>query len=313
MAISTVDRTEEALAEIDGVSSKIRRIKLDALNVDRSYQRDLSMPLVEQIRDHWDELASELVLVSEREDGSLWIINGQHRSAAARLRGESHIDARVVKGLTVEREASLRLKTNVRITDRPLERFKGKVAARDAEALSIVGLLAQFDTEINETQRMDEGVNSIGAIEALYRVDEGQLLFATLRVIEQAYARVGPKTASAYLVKSIGWFIQRHADEIDRDRLVERLKATGTAQLERSARTMMGAMGGSLWSNYYRAIVDAYNERLADRSRLEWRLRGAGRFDRLGRGGNPWAKGGWAQSVYEGGPGSSIAQDSGGA
>jgi len=37
----------------------------------------------------------------------------------------------------------------------------------------------------------------------------------------------------------------------------------------------MSVMGGNLWQNHYRAIVDFYNEKLQTRNRLEFQLRGS--------------------------------------
>jgi hypothetical protein len=47
-----------------------------------------SQALIRQIARHWDwDLCLPLV-VSRRADGSLYVIDGQHRLAAARIRGD---------------------------------------------------------------------------------------------------------------------------------------------------------------------------------------------------------------------------------
>src|ERR1044071_10267333 len=81
--------------------SKIKQVKLTDLKVDRSYQRDPSQSLVDQIADNWNEVASELILVSDRGDrddnqGGLFVVNGQHRTIAARKLGQKTIWARII-------------------------------------------------------------------------------------------------------------------------------------------------------------------------------------------------------------------------
>jgi hypothetical protein len=80
-------------------------------------------------------------------------------------------------------------------------------------------------------------------------------------------------------MKGVGWFLLKHTDETDHGRLVSKLNEAGTAALDRRARAHMSVMGGNLWQNHYRAIVDYYNEKLTQRNKLEWRLRGSTRWE----------------------------------
>src|SRR5262249_27900451 len=142
-------------------ASTIKEVLLGKIQVDRSYQRDPSIPLIDRIADEWDVVASELVLVSDRGPrpeasevaGGLFIVNGQHRMRAALKLGHKKIWARVIDLRDVEDpgaiEAAFRLKTNVRLGDRIHERFKAQLRAGDEESHAIVNLLARFDAEIN--------------------------------------------------------------------------------------------------------------------------------------------------------------------
>jgi uncharacterized protein DUF6551 len=255
--------------------SKIVHVKLDDLNVDRSYQRDISMALVEQIKNNWDEIASELILVSERKNGKLYIINGQHRTAAARLVGVTKIWARVVQGLNSAQEAALRLKTNVRLTDKPLERFRAQLAAGDPESHAIVKLLERFGTKVNMTVDPKEGINAVSSIEGLYRVDDGATLQETLEFIQAIWGTPGGKHATAAVMRSVAWFLLKHSDTANMERAQAQLKGMGIAAFDRHARTVGATMGGTLWLNYYRSLVELYNEGLGDKSKLEWRTSGA--------------------------------------
>lgn len=266
-------------------ASKILQVPLDKIHVDRSYQRDLSMRLVDQIADNWDEVASELTLISDRgerpEHGGLFIVNGQHRTAAAKKLQRKKIWARLID-LSAEEdpaaiEASLRLKTNVRLGDRPLERFKAQIRSGDEESLAIQKLLARFDTEINMVPVVDSGINAISTVEMLFRVDNGGLLGETLQVLKNAYPIVGGKHAAAALMKGVAWFIVKH-DPATIDRMTEKLSDLGQQALDRKARTIQATMGGSLWMNYYRAMIETYNEKLSQKQRLDWQMRGVGRF-----------------------------------
>lgn len=280
MSTSAVEAAERAAAAAlppdFHAESEIKAVKLKELKVDHSYQRDISPSLVEKIKNNWDEVASELILVSQRSDGTLWIINGQHRTAAARLLGQEKIWARIVKGLGPAQEAALRLKTNVRMTDRPLERFRASVVAGDEDSIGIVKLLARLDTEINVSPTLEAGINAVTAVENIYTADNGATLQETLEFIKGTYNVVGGRYTTAPILRAVAWFVTRHSGgEANFERMQELLKGFGISAWDRRARVLQAEMGGTLWLNYYRAMISIYNEKLPERQKLEWRTRGA--------------------------------------
>jgi hypothetical protein len=276
----------EFLTELHA-NSKIQTVALSKLQIDYTYQRDTSEKLVDEIANNWDVIASELILVSDRGPrskdgdvkGGLHIVNGQHRSKAALKKGLTEVDARIIDLRKMDDPASIeagfRLKTNVRLGDRPVERFKAQLRAGDPESLAIQTLLSQFDTEINQTPNIDVGINAVVTIEKIYRVDDGSLLRDTLTLTKDIWKHVGGKAATSPLLYGMAWFIEKHADESDRTRLVAKLESVGLTVLEQRARTIKLTMGGSLWVNYYRAIVEIYNEQLREKKRLSWKTRGS--------------------------------------
>lgn len=268
---------------------RIEPVTLESLRVDRSYQRDVSQALVDKIADDWSRVASELLLVSDRgagreeewpEKGRYYLVNGQHRSYAARKVGLTFMDARVIDLSEVpdpaKIEAEYRLQTNVRNADKPLERFKAQLRAGNEESVAIVKILERFDTEINLVPTVEHGINAVSTVERLYKLDEGVTLTDTLELVRDIFRVVAGKTASASVLYSLAWFIEKHRDEASRDRVIEKLRLLGIEAWDRRARTIGASYGGSLWMNYYRALVETYNERLQDKSRLEWRLKGSG-------------------------------------
>lgn len=280
-ASSVRQKAEEIVAK-----ASIRKIDLAELKVDSSYQREPNQALVTDIANNWDAVSSELLLVSDRGEDENWegryyVVNGQHRTLAATKIGLKKLDARVID-LTKEEdparvEATFRLRTNKRLPDRPLERFKAQVIAGNEESIGISKILAKFDTEVNETPNGELGINPIAAIERIYRADNGKLLTETLEVIRDTWGVVGGKNVTASSVVAIAWFILVHGNEADRGRLVDRLSSVGRSAWDRKARTTAAAMGGSLWLNFYRAMVEIYNERLTSKS-LEWKTKGSQTF-----------------------------------
>jgi hypothetical protein len=282
---------DETEVESIHANSKIEEVLLSRLQIDWSYQRDISEAVVDEIAADWDIVASELILVSNRGTrpadgeikGGLFVVNGQHRSKAAQKKGMTKIWARVIDLRKHEDpgsvEAGFRLKTNKRLGDRPLERFKAQLRSGNEESLAIVKILKKLETEINQAAQPETGINCVATIEQVYRYDDGQLLSDTGKLIVDTFKYFGGKNAHSAFIKGTAWFIDKHAEEANRERFIGRLQSLGQGTLVTRARATGLTMGGSLWLNYYRAMVELYNEGLRERNRLHWKYRGSGSLE----------------------------------
>lgn len=277
-------------------NARLDKVKLAKLKSDYSYQRDTNENLVDEIAENWNVVGSELILVADRGprpadgpvQGGLWIINGQHRTKAAQKIGIEELDARIVDLRKVEDPASLeahyRLITNRRVNDRATERFKAQVRAGDEDSIAILKILNEANTEVNFVANPDTGINCISTVEAIYKLDDGVLLGWTLKVVNDAWGTIGGANARAAVLKSLAWFIEKHSEESDYGRLVDRLKTIGISAWESRAHTSKLAQGGAMWVNFYKSLIEVYNEHLK-RNRLQWKMRGAQVMNERGGGG----------------------------
>jgi len=75
-----------------GAPPSLEWVPLDRLNIDSGYQRNVDNPpsakLIAQIGRNWDWRLFQPLSVARRADGSLFVVDGQHRLAGARLRGD---------------------------------------------------------------------------------------------------------------------------------------------------------------------------------------------------------------------------------
>jgi hypothetical protein len=274
-----------------GTGGEIKLVKVGDLKVDHSYQRDLKAPMLEKMQDRsFDDATAGIISVSLRPNGELYIVDGQHRSALARLEGRELILAQVFEGLTPQQEADLRDRMHLRRADTVYEIFKARIFAGDPVARGMQRVAKEFETQLNFVPDAKHGINTIATIEAIYRADEGKTLRRVFRVIRESWGSVEGPNATAALVKGVYWFMERHAEETEYDRVIARLKTEGPQSLMRMARSHQGAMGGSLWLNTYRAIVETYNYGLREGSKLEWRTSNwsSSRIDRQGGGSGGW-------------------------
>jgi hypothetical protein len=260
------------------------------INVDGAYQRDLRHDLVNKIARAYDIVKAGAILVSLREDGTLWAVDGQHRMAGAEQAGETEIIAHVVHGLTQEQEAELRLARNDRKSDTQQEKWRTRLVMGDPKAEAITEVVHQHGTEINTTPLTHRGINAIATCELLYDLDgSGVWLGRVLRVVEDAFTDpdydgppegkpvIDPTNASTSMLKSIAWFLGQHVDahEANYEEFLKRLRQVGVEDIRRKAVSHRAANGGSLWLNYYRGLVEMWNFRRSDAKKLKWKTIGS--------------------------------------
>jgi hypothetical protein len=104
-----VEETENVLARTVMNNSytlwgkRIADIPVDLLDLDHSYQR-VETGNAKKIADNWDKDACEFLLVSYR-NGKFYIIDGQHRFIAAKIKGIASLPCVIFSGLTRSEEA----------------------------------------------------------------------------------------------------------------------------------------------------------------------------------------------------------------
>lgn len=267
---------EPKLLADSGDAGAIEVVRIEDLHRDMAYQRAINQQLVDEIARTWDIAAAGPIVVSRRKNGDLYIVNGQHRTAAAKQAGEREIIAQVINGLTPREEAILRLKGNRRRTDTPMERFAAQIAAGDVETHEIRRIVESLGGRVNSHPDQATGINAISALEAIYRKDGGTLLVRTLELLRDGFGSLDGPCVSVNALKAAAWFLEQHGgDGASRARMVERMQTLGPLDLARRARDHKAVNGGSMWTNYYRAMLVAYNERLSPSRRLEMRLSGS--------------------------------------
>lgn len=248
----------------------IRSIPVEALNIEHSYQRPATKKM-EAIGKNWNDDLVGYPVISLREDGSYWIIDGQHRIGGARIAGKQHIPCDVRQGLTLKEEARLFDSLNgQRSHVTAVDRYKAKMYYDDPEAIEVTSIVEAFGGEIS-TKQNEPNTQAIRSVATLFRVFEqegGERLKEILAVLNEAWEGVDSNSTNELTLGGMALFLDRKKGKYNRERLVGRLKDEGITQIKRMAHAHSQIFGGSGPVNFYRALVEAYNRNLPQRQRL---------------------------------------------
>lgn len=175
----------------------LQYLRPSEIGIDPAYQRSIDAPgsqaLIRKIAQHWNWDLCQPLVVAARPTGALMVIDGQHRLAAARMRGDiDQLPCTIVHYASAADEAASFVHLNQQ--RRPLtkvELFKAAVASEDPEARAILAAMAAAGLSIaphtNYTAWKPGMVTNIGGLERSWRRRGAQATARAMLVLASAY------------------------------------------------------------------------------------------------------------------------------
>ncbi len=184
------------LAPARGTMPVLQFMLTDQLAVDAAYQRELdaqSRKLIGRIAAAWDWNLYQPLVVARRADGTLFVVDGQHRLEAARARGDiTQLPCVVVQPSSRAEEAAMFVELNER--RRPLTAYalyNGAIAAGDATARALAEILAGAGlsfTGAADTANLKPGqLNNVGTVRRWHGIHGDARARAALGAIGTAF------------------------------------------------------------------------------------------------------------------------------
>lgn len=210
--------------------SALRVIDLDTIRFDPSYQREVKSKH-KRIVTSFNPDALGIILVGEREDATLWCVDGRQRITALAKMSRKTVRAEVFKSDGPEHEAQVFKLVNMnRMALTPQEQFKALLTGGDKLAWKVKEAVekAGFRIRTTSTGRMkgDSGYRDVTAIKTLLmyggRYGTDPIKFA-LETIMDAWPDDRVANCNNMLAGLMIFFNQKKG-VVDNDRLLPRLK-----------------------------------------------------------------------------------------
>lgn len=245
--------------------ASLRVVAVADIGVDRSYQRGL-VPKHRRIAAAFNPTALGIPLVAQRADGSLWVVDGQQRLGALKIQGVETVRAEVFASKGAKDEAEVfRLVNSMRTKMSSKDEFFALLTAEYPPAVAVADRIAAHGFTIpkgNKRKKDDASLTQMTAVKTLLTVLCRQGVEAVdfiLATIRDAWPHDLERTRSE-VVYGLWYFWVRRKGQIDRQRLVARLRAVPAARIAYQARNSgVGNVGG----NAADAIERAYQKRSA--------------------------------------------------
>lgn len=271
-AVPSVAVIERELTEVPariGVAAELEWLPAASLRVDHDhYQRPVRALDVQRIARDFDPSAFGVLTISERADGTRWVLDGQHRVAALLLLGWDNrlVPCLVERGLTLEEEATIFYKPQVtRRPLRPSEKFRAKLMAGDPTAVEIEACARRHGYSLALTSPSDHPrvLQGIASLEYIARNYPALGLDA---VLAMADAVCGDEDQpSSMFLRGLAMFMYRARGLYDRARLIRVLQADRLARVDGDAKQSATAMNWSSEEGSAYQIHRRYNHGLQKR------------------------------------------------
>lgn len=257
------------------MTHQMRRVKPSGVQFDHSYQRVPVRAHLARLVEQYDPTLVGALVVSRREAGD-FVIDGQHRVLAAIEAGQGDVamDAVVHVGLTTSDEAALFLQLNRQ--RKPVTRVSewgAALVAGDPSVVAQANAIERAGWRVNPTSGAAGQISAVKALARLRALDvygSRDLTYAVLTVLTSAWGN-GKEVANGHLLEGAGLLFARFGDEIDRDALARKLKASGTAtDMLGKASSHRRVLGGTM-ANAVGSVMHAqYNSKRGTTKLAAW-------------------------------------------
>jgi hypothetical protein len=254
------------------MKSQIRKINPDCLSIgaDKGNQRVEGVDekrVADMAADFRPELLGTLT-VSERSDGSLVVLDGNHRlTLCRRVNYQKPLNVEVFSGLSPAQEASLFLGRNNGRMPSAISKFVARVVEGDPTAVAIDRLIQDHGWVVS-VQNDDGVIAAVQAFERVYRLGH-DVADKTLGIITEAWER-DRKSSDSFMLAGVGALVHRWGDKLDRDKLVHEMSLTRPTVLIGRAKTLRDVQGGTVGAAMAKVLVGLHNNRKRSNLLPEW-------------------------------------------
>lgn len=244
-------------------SLKYELVSIENLNFDTHYQRGISEMKVREIVRKFDIGVIGALIVSVREDGKYYVIDGQHRIQAMKLLNIKEIMCVVHHGISIAEEALMFSKCNTtRKSPSALDNYKALLVASDNETILLNNAVEEsgYSVDFHNQPVKADGNNKytlrcVGAMRTVVKSTGVDGLKQVLRIFHS----IGNERPIQIEVLGMGIFIRKANCQFDESELIKKLMNTSKADLIAKTRQMSDLMNMHSTTAYAHMVLQILN------------------------------------------------------
>lgn len=230
----------------------------------------------------FDPYLLEVITVNRRADGSLWVLDGQHRNEVLRRLGKNVVLAAIYSGLDRKTEADVYHRLNTeRKTPNQWNRFGSRGSSGDLKVAALITLASECGFRIGTADRSLQSIAAVNTLDRIYGWPDGpRLLRQVLHKITEVWpadviARDGVfiEGLALFAWNFDGSFLSRERNTVDWRRFESVFGKIRGTDVTRKAKELKIEAGFAMnASTYATSIREFYNGKSNFGARLEGRI-----------------------------------------
>jgi len=235
----TIPETTETIAKLISINSLKIQIALSSIPINllkiAAYQKNrLNLARAKKISSEYDPIKIGVILVSFRE-GVYYIMDGQHRVVASKLKGIKDMICEVVTGLSYEEEAKYFAEQKKNTKDlSTVIKFNALVESKEKIALDIKEIIESSGFEISESNGAGK-VRCIAKIESIYAKFGREIFIELFDVLSKSWSTVSNSIPSS-VFGGIAIFLKENKN-IDKRHLINVLSKIDPLTIDREGKS----------------------------------------------------------------------------
>lgn len=256
-------------------------IPVTELDIDRAVQRStFDRAKVERFKRNFNPAALGIITVSRRNQVTLVIIDGMHRTETVRqlTTNEGEILCHVFTGLTRAQEAQMFLDLNAGTQPTVLDKFRVRITAGDQVAIKINEMANVYGWTITAMPG-DGNIQCVKTLERIYNLSqklemEPHLLQVVFMAVTHAWGK-DKAGVHAVILEGIAALVGEHGANVDLDVLQRKLRdyPGGPNGLHTDATTLARMRRGKVSMAVAEQLTDEYNKGRRTKQLHPWRRR----------------------------------------
>lgn len=237
----------------------------DIENPGDGYQRTKQHARARKIAREFSEEAFEPLIVGKREDGSMWIVDGQTRWEAAKIMGMKTVACRVFLSRGIEHEAEVFAKTNKnRQAMKRIQTFFALLAMKHPPTVDTYNIVVENGFTITHYGKKWPSIRAVAKVEDAYA---SGILEKVLVAVRESWP-TKKEALSELTIGAVAEFF-RHFPNVKVDRCIKKW-----SQIDPNAFVGLARLQDISGGNRYRAVagnlMNQYNKNLVDKNKLKW-------------------------------------------
>ncbi len=211
-----------------------------------------------------------ILAVSERPDGTLVVLDGQHRMELLRRIGwgDQTVQCHIYTGLGEQREAAIFRGLNDRRYVEALYDFLAELTAGERAAIEITSAVDNAGWKVGRGRGRDRVISAITSMRRIYGNPDAPnfaALVKTLTTVTQAWG-YQDEAVNGQILEGIGRVYIRFGDQVDQADLAKKLASNGSpGKLLGDARGKARMERGTVARSVFSLVVTLYNVRKTTR------------------------------------------------